>query len=220
MPVSGCRTGLARHTAALVGGRRAVACWALALAVVPALAAGGSTGDGVRAARMAAVLLAVGLGVSHDDEARELTASLPTGLAARRLHRLAVAVPPFAVLWAAAVAVAGAWAGPVPARDLTVEAVAAASAALALAVVLALVTPERQGGVVVAPALVLGLVLAGLAYRPLLLTDPADARWAEAHRVLAGSAVASALVYTAATVGPDARWRRAARRRRSANPAA
>ncbi|MBI2709189.1 MAG: hypothetical protein HYX34_05785 [Actinobacteria bacterium] len=165
----------------------------------------------VRAARIAALSIAVAAGLSQDDTARELTSALPVSLARRRLYRAVVVLPGAALSWAVTVASIARLIGPLPSAALTTELAAFIAVASMSSVVLAALTPERQGGVAAAPAVFAAYAAGGLLYRPLLASGPLEAGWGPAHRLFGAVALVGSAGYALASWWPDLRWRLARR---------
>lgn len=204
---SGRAIALARHTAQVVPIRGILACLGLSVAAVVAFSWSQASPTPVRAARLAAFLVAIALGYTQDDTAREITSSVSTSLGRRSLHRLTVAAPLCGAVWAIDVVLIGKLIGPVPVADLTTECLAFGAFALAANLLLAPHMPEQQGGIFVAPILLVSYFSAGLLYQPLLSSSPDEPGWAVAHEVLAYVAVLSGIGFALATWWPALRWR-------------
>lgn len=204
---SGTLAPLARHTARVIPYRAVLACLGLSVAAILAFSWSTATPTSVRAARTAAFLIAIAAGYTQDDTAREITSSVCTSLGRRRLQRLTVAGPVFAAVWALDVWLTSRLIGPVPVADLTTELLAFTAAALVLNVLIAPHMPEQQGGIAVAPVLLVCYLGAGLAYQPLLTSGAEEPGWAAAHRIFASVVVVCAVGFALATWWSTLRWR-------------
>lgn len=203
---SGRAIALARHTAQVMPIKGILACLGLSVAAVMAFSWSQASPTPVRAARLAAFLVAIALGYTQDDTARAITSSVSTSLGRRSLHRLAVAAPVWGAVWAIDLMLIRKLIGPVPVADLTTECLALGAFALAANLLLAPHMPEQQGGIFVAPILLVSYFV-GLLYQPLLSFSPDEPGWAFAHEILAYVAILSWSGFVLAAWWPALRWR-------------
>ena len=138
--------------------------------------------------QLAAVLLASGVGYAFDDPAFEVIGASPASLGRRRMHRLIVVLPPTIVVFAALLAWHGT-AGPEEALALAAMFVGLVGLALGIAGVAARRSGRGLGGIAVAPALFVALILSTMVaprWRPLPMGDipggwpPIIIRWSTA----------------------------------------
>jgi fluoroquinolone transport system permease protein len=151
--------------------------------------------------RAVALALAAAVPFALDDRSRRTVAAAPTGLAARTLAVLGLAVVPAAAVWAGACAwVAVRTAQPVPVAALTLEAGATTAAAVAVALVLVRWREVDDPGALTAPlVLALGLLLPRLPTWAALVTEPGPGwtashlRWTAVLALAVGSATVAML---------------------------
>lgn len=160
--------------------------------------------------RIAAVLIAIGVGFILDDPTEETTAHQPVSLTVRRLTRIAVATPLVLTFWWLSMALAVRTLddpASFPKGALSVELVAIVAVALALAAVATPFVPERMGGIAAGPAL-LGFFVGFLLLPPrltLFVDDPMHERWSGSHEAWWAILGFAALVLLFASRDP---WRR------------
>jgi hypothetical protein len=145
----------------------------------------------IAAARVGAVLVALGMAFVLDDPSEDSTAHAPTGLMARRAVRVGIVLPPVALVWILELSVIRDSAGAARATEhfpfgaLTLELFALIAVVLAVAVAVARFVPERIGGVAAGPIL-LGMV-GSTFFLPVRLSlfgiDPGDPGWSQQHRI-------------------------------------
>ncbi len=178
----------------------------------------------IAAARVGAVLLALGVAFVLDDPTEESTAHLPIGILARRTVRVLIIVPAVSVAWAVLLFVVcdsnGSARGSehFPVGALTLELAALLAVVLAVAVATAKFVPERLGGVAAGPTL-LGLIGAAL-FLPARLSPfafaPTDPMWPRANRLWQVALALGTVALVWWSVDP---WRRRVRGRLSRTPA-
>ncbi|HZO68732.1 MAG TPA: hypothetical protein VFB74_27380 [Kribbellaceae bacterium] len=161
----------------------AVSLGLLALAVRPGLPL--APADLLRWVRYAMIVAALGYAFLLDDPSEPTTEGVAGSLLLRRTLRVVLLLPATAAWWVAVVWRVGAVYPqlPLPIAALTLEAAALLTVTLALAAAGSRLAPERHGGVVAAPAL---LVLATAAFhlpaRLILYVPPDSAEWDSAHQ--------------------------------------
>jgi len=161
----------------------AVSLGLLALAVRPGLPL--APADLLRWVRYAMIVAALGYAFLLDDPSEPTTEGVAGSLLLRRTLRVVLLLPATAAWWVAVVWRVGAVYPqlPLPIAALTLEAAALLTVTLALAAAGSRLAPERRGGVVAAPAL---LVLATAAFhlpaRLILYVPPDSAEWDSAHQ--------------------------------------
>jgi hypothetical protein len=179
-----------------------------ALGVVALIARQDTSGPGelVTALRMAAVLLGVGVAFALDDPAAPTTAATPTPLVLRWALRAALPLPPVAVLWAVAFAIADRPGLPVPA--LTLELVTVLALAHVLSAATQLLTGAPAGGGAAA-GLLLGLAAASLVIDPLRgpWVPYGEATWNRVHALWLLTLLGVLLVLALLSRGPGRRCR-------------
>lgn len=157
------------------------------------------TGERITAARVGALVIALGAAFVLDDPTQSTTAHLPTSLLLRRVGRIALSLPVVALAWLAVCFLATRTSGepePFPAGDLRVEMASLTALALAISAAAARFVTEGLGGIAGGPIL-LGLVAVSFFLPQELWLFPgeaSDARWPGAHevwRVVLGGAVAA-----------------------------
>ncbi|MEU1052984.1 ABC transporter [Streptomyces sp. NPDC005876] len=178
----------------------------LLLAAVPRLTDGTpGTGPALSLLRCVALAGALGLAFLLDDPARHTTAAVPVRRLARQALRAALAAPPVALWWVAAVLLVPAEIRP-PVGDVTLEAAAVCLLTLAGAAAGVRLTDRARLGPGVAAGLLASAVLAPLLLpeRWALFVPVGDERWAAAHdrwALLLAAAVAAWGLYGAERVG-------------------
>ncbi len=167
---------------------RAVRWWPLAVTAVAAVAVAARLSEWpyvrVGELRIGAILLALGAAFLLDDPSAETTGHMPVPLLARRVVRLAVALPLIACAWGTALLVAGRQrpTAPLDWPALTLELAGLLALGLAFTAIAARHVPEELGGTAAAPAVLAaaGLLLA-LPHLPghvlMFATQPSDPAW-------------------------------------------
>lgn len=169
--------------------------------------------------RVAALLLAAGVGGALDDHTRATLSAVPLPLSLRSGVRVGLLVVPTALAWVVLVT----WTdrrvdGALPALALSLEASVVVAVVVATTAVLARWPGLPDPGVVAGP------LLAGFAFGvpdlpgPLALATPLGPGWTAAHQRWAGLLVLALVVLAAAVRDPAARLRR--ERRRTEHPPA
>jgi hypothetical protein len=186
-----------------------------AAGIATALVAARLDQDAALPFEMAGILLASGLGYVLDDPAFEALGASPTSLGRRRIHRMLLALPPVALLFAALLA----WHGTSGTGE-TLALLAMFCGLVGLALGIAGVAARRStrglGGIVVAPTLFAALILSTMLtprWRPLPIGDipggwpPIIFRWSAAAviglAILAISSRDRAAGMTARRPGPS-----------------